>query len=106
MSRSSWGIGLASAGLVVVSLLMGGCLNVKAPESISVDTGRRQPVDASQVPPTASHEEARQKLAEAYAEIRRLKDKVADLEKDKRELKAEREDCEKKMKRMKDKHGD
>ena len=106
MSRSSWGAGLASAGLLMLSLLIGGCLQIDTPDNISVDTGRRQPVDASQAPPTSSHEEARQKLAEAYAEIRHLQNKVADLEKDKRELKAEREDCEKKMKRMKDKRDD
>lgn len=106
MSRASWGIGLGSAGLIAACLLMGGCVNLKAPEEINIDTGRRQHVDASQAPPTQTHEEARQKLAEAYAEIRHLQGKVANLEKDKRELKAEKEECEKKNKRLKDKYGD
>ncbi len=106
MSRSSWGLAIGSAGFVMASCLAGGCMNIKAPENISVDTGRRQHVDASQVPPTSTHEEARQRLAEAYAEIRRLEGKIAGLEKDKRELKTEKEDCEKKYKRLRDRYND
>lgn len=76
----------AAAG---VALAIGafGCVSVKAPERIEVN--RRERVDASQVPPTSSHEEARQRLAEAYAEIRHLRAKVADLEEDKAELRRE-----------------
>lgn len=42
--------------------------------------------DASRVPPTKSHEEARQKLTEAYAEIHRLNDIVRNMEKDNEKL--------------------
>jgi TolA-binding protein len=94
------------AGLVVAAFVLGGCVNLKAPEQINVGTGRHEAVDASQVPATKTHEEARQKLAEAYEEIRHLQGKVAGLEKDKRELKADREECEKKLKRLKDRHDD
>lgn len=95
---------LAVVGTAVIA--SAGCVNLKAPEQINVGTGRHEPVDASKVPPTSSHEEARQKLAEAYGEIQHLQSKVAGLERDKRELKAEREECEKKYKKLKDRHDD
>jgi outer membrane murein-binding lipoprotein Lpp len=101
MFRPRWLAALIPAGVVATAFILSGCVNVKAPEEINVGTGRHQPVDASQVPPTKTHEEARQKLAEAYAEIRHLQSKVADLEKDKKELKAQREECEKKYKKLK-----
>ena len=101
MFRPRWLAALIPAGVVAAAFILSGCVNVKAPEEINVGTGHHQPVDASQVPPTKTHEEARQKLAEAYAEIRHLQSKVADLEKDKKELKAQREECEKKYKKLK-----
>jgi outer membrane murein-binding lipoprotein Lpp len=101
MFRPRWLAALIPAGVLATAFILSGCVNVKAPEEINLGTGRHQPVDASQVPPTATHEEARQKLAEAYAEIRHLQSKVADLEKDKKELKAQREECEKKYKKLK-----
>jgi hypothetical protein len=67
-----------------------GCVSVKAPERINFQP-HAEVADPSQVPPTYSHEEAREKLAEAYAEIRYLRDKVSDLEEDKDELKRERD---------------
>jgi TolA-binding protein len=106
MFRPRWLVALVPVTVVAMAFILSGCVNLKAPEQINVGTGRHQPVDAGQVPPTKTHEEARQKLAEAYAEIRYLQSKVADLEKDKKELKAEREDCEKKYKKLKDKKGD
>jgi len=68
-------------------LLAAGCVSVKAPEQITI--GGREPVDAREVPPTSSHEQARQELARAYAEIRRLQRRVQELEGDKRELELE-----------------
>lgn len=75
------------------ALLAAGCLSVGTPREISVNTevGGREHVDASSVPPTKDHEEARQKLAEAYAEIRSLRSKVDKLENDKKDLKRERD---------------
>jgi outer membrane murein-binding lipoprotein Lpp len=106
MFRPRWLAALVPAGMVATAFFLSGCVNLKAPEEINIGSGRHQPVDASQVPPTKTHEEARQKLAEAYTEIRYLQSKVADLEKDKKELKAEREEWEKKYKKLKDKKGD
>ncbi|HVP09931.1 MAG TPA: hypothetical protein VMV94_01950 [Phycisphaerae bacterium] len=106
MFRPRWLAVIVPAGVVAAAFILSGCVNVKAPEQINVGTGPHHPVDASQVPPTKTHEEARQKLAEAYAEIRYLQSKVADLEKDKKELKAQREEWEKKYKKLKDKKGD
>jgi chromosome segregation ATPase len=70
-----------------------GCLNVTTPREISVNTDVNTPehVDASSVPPTRTHEEARQKLADAYAEIRSLQSDVTKLEQDKKDLKRERD---------------
>jgi len=87
--------------LVLVGL---GCVNVKAPERIDVGGGGpgREPIDTSRVPPTASHEEARQRLGEAYERIRYLEGKVHGLEEDKRDLKREKEEYKKKYEREKD----
>jgi hypothetical protein len=68
------------------------CVEVEAPEHINLQP-HPEVADPSQVPPTDSHEQARQELAEAYAEIRYLRGKVADLEEDKDHLKRERDDC-------------
>jgi outer membrane murein-binding lipoprotein Lpp len=77
----------------IAALVAAGCVSVGTPREISVNTdvGGRPPVDASSVPPTRDHEEARQKLAEAYAEIRSLRSRVDRLERDKKELKRERD---------------
>ena len=97
---------MIAAGVLICSLSLG-CLNVGTPREISVNTdvNTRQPVDASSVPPTATNEECRQKLAEAYSEIRYLRDKVDKLDRDKKDLKRdrdsykkERDDCRKQVK--------
>jgi hypothetical protein len=87
----------------VVSILACGaipaaCVEVEAPEHINLQP-HPEVADPSQVPPTNSHEEARQELAEAYAEIRYLRGKVADLEEDKDHLERKLDDC-------RDGHGD
>lgn len=95
---------LLTSGLVVVSLYslftMGGCVSLKAPENVHI-ANRNEPrrVDSRRVPLTSSHEDARQKLAEAYERNRYLEDKVQRLERDKRELKDELDD-------LKDKYDD
>jgi TolA-binding protein len=78
---------------VSVSFFAAGCLSVGTPREISVNTdvGGREHVDTSSVPPTRDHEEARRRLAEAYAEIRSLRSKVDKLERDKKDLKGERD---------------
>jgi predicted RNase H-like nuclease (RuvC/YqgF family) len=88
--------------ITLLAPLSAGCLNVQTPREISVNTdvGTRERVDTSSVPPTASHEEARQKLANAYAEIRSLRSDVASLERDKKDLKRERDDCRKEVKQV------
>ena len=83
-----------------------GCVNVQAPDvNVGSRPGRRQ-IDTSRLPPTRSHEEARQKLGEAYERIDYLEDKVGDLEKDKRKAKDERDEYKRKYKRAKDRYDD
>ncbi|MCZ6815645.1 MAG: hypothetical protein O7F76_02975 [Planctomycetota bacterium] len=86
---------------------MPACLNIKAPDNVSVFGGRRQkPVDASQVPKTNSHEEAKRVLEKAYAEIRHLNRKVEKLEESKRKAKDERDEWKRKYKRLEDRYDD
>ena len=93
------------AAVMVLSLFTIGC--VQAPERIDIDLGGgRDRVDTSRVPPTSSHEEARQKLAEAYNRIDYLESKVEGLEKDKRGLKAEREEYKDRYEREKKRNRD
>jgi len=87
--------------LFVISTLLAGCVSVKAPESISVGDHPRR-VDSSHVPPTQSHEEARQLLREAYERNRYLEAKVAELEREKKELKAERDEYKRRYKHAAD----
>jgi len=100
---------LVCAAALAATLVMGiaGCVNVQAPEKIEIG-GRRgsEPIDTSRLPPTASHEEARERLAEAYDRIAYLEAKVRDLEEDKRELKREKEDYKDRYEREKKRRGD
>lgn len=99
----SWGLAWGCLGLG----LLVGCLNVQAPEKIEIGSGRgREPIDTSRIPETRSHEEARQKLAEAYERIKYLEGKVNSLEKDKRELKKDKEDIKDKYEREKKRNKD
>jgi TolA-binding protein len=93
MNRSGSFARVFVIGLVSLVALAAGCISVGAPPEISVNTdvGRREHVDTSSVPPTRDHEEARQRLAEAYSEIRSLRSKVDKLERDKKDLKRERD---------------
>ena len=94
------------AAVLGIAACLGGCMTVKAPETIDIGIERHQPVDTTRVPPTASHEEARQRLAEAYGEVRYLQAKVRDLEEDKAKLRRERDEYKEKYKHEKDKYDD
>jgi hypothetical protein len=85
------------AALFVLTVLLAGCVSVKAPETISVGDHPRK-IDSSRVPPTRSHEEARQLLGEAYERNRYLEAKVAKLEREKDELKEERDEYKRRYK--------
>lgn len=96
-------------GLVVASgmIATAGCVEVKAPEEIHVNQSPgRAPIDTSRIPPTGSHEEARQRLAEAYQRIQYLEGKVHSLERDKQELKHERDEYEDRYDQLKDRYED
>lgn len=82
-------------------MLLAGCVSLKAPERISVND-RPARVDSSRVPETRSHEEARQRLAEAYERNRYLEGKVERLERDKEELKRERDEYKRRADRYDD----
>lgn len=71
--------------------------------------GSKPPFDARQVPPTQTHEECREELTKAYAEIRRLtimihdlRDENEGLEADVKEAERERDAMEDELDRLKD----
>ncbi|MFH1419612.1 MAG: hypothetical protein ABII12_15150 [Planctomycetota bacterium] len=106
MVRTRWlGLPILAAAFSA-ALFIGGCISVKAPEEINVGSQRRRPADTSRVPHTSSHEEARQKLAEAYEEIRHLENKARDLENDKRKCKRERDEYKDKYEHLRDRYDD
>jgi hypothetical protein len=84
MNRSSRVCGLAMAG---VFCLATGC--IRAPD-VKVDASgwRREKPSTTGVPPTRSHEEAKQELRKAYAEIEHLRKDNAKLQRKNRELEA------------------
>ncbi|MBN2560890.1 MAG: hypothetical protein JXQ75_08170 [Phycisphaerae bacterium] len=108
MFRFRLPVSLVVAVLLTVTFGMAGCINVKAPENVTVGGAPRgrQPIDTSRLPPTRSHEEARQKLAEAYERIGYLEDKVRDLEEDKDKLKDKCDEYKRKYERAKDRYDD
>lgn len=96
MNRKWWLVALLGALAAAV-----GCVNVKAPERIEVGGGRAQPVDASRLPATSSHEECRAELERAYAYIQDLERQNARLEEKAEKYKRERDEQKKR-----DKHDD
>ncbi|MFH1747731.1 MAG: hypothetical protein ABIG44_11905 [Planctomycetota bacterium] len=82
---------------------MVGCVSVTAPEKIEMG-GRAQPepVDSSQIPPTASHEEARQELTKAYRWVKHVERENEDLRDKADEYKRERDKYKKERDRYKD----
>ena len=100
---------LRAAGFILLGtvVVFTGCLHVSAPDKVSLSANASpRRVDNRRVPATKSHEEARQKLAEAYGRNRYLERKVEDLEDDVREIEKEKEEYKRKYKREKEKRGD
>ena len=96
-----------TAALLGIMLGGAGCLSVRGPDEINVNAGNRPGrIDSRHVPPTRDHEEARQRLAEAYERNRYLEHKVEKLEKKNREAKEERDEYKRKYKREKDRNDD
>ncbi len=90
----------------VASLAMMGCVSVKAPERINVGRSRRGTTNTRSVPPTSSHDDARRRLADAYAEIDELRERNQRLERKERELKQDNDDCERRLDRCEDRYDD
>ncbi|HNO77560.1 MAG TPA: hypothetical protein PKN33_05815 [Phycisphaerae bacterium] len=98
---------IVSVGVFVASTAMWGCVSVKAPERINMNgRSHRGSTDTRSVPHTTSHEDARRKLAEAYAEIDELRERNSRLERKERELKQDNDDCERRLDRCEDRHDD
>ena len=82
--------------VATISLLITGCLSIKAPERIEVgNSSRPEPVDSSRIPPTTSHEQARQELAKAYQNIQYLERENQRLDRKAADYKRERDECRK-----------
>ena len=90
---------LAAAGLLCVSM---GCVSVKAPEKIQVGSSRPEPVDTSRLPDTATHQECRQELYQAYQNIHYLEGENRRLEEKAAKYKRERDECEDRLERYED----
>ncbi|MFQ5424483.1 MAG: hypothetical protein ACE5F9_10945 [Phycisphaerae bacterium] len=91
---------------VVLALAATGCVNVKAPDEISIGGGHRNSLDADKVPVTASHKQARRELIKAYEEIRALQSRVRKLEDDRSRYKHERDEYKHKYKQEKKRYDD
>lgn len=76
-----------------------GCLNVKAPERIEIDTTRSEHVDSARVPQITTVAQGRAELDKAYAYIRHLEDKNKDLQHDNSRLRHERDDLKRQIKK-------
>ncbi len=95
--------------VVLLSGILGwtGCLSVRGTDDINVNAGNRpRRIDSSRVPTTRNHEDARQRLTEAYERNRYLEHKVEKLEKKNHEIKEERDEYKRKYKREKDRNDD
>ncbi len=99
--RRATTIGLLTAATAVL-LLAGGCINVKAPEKISIGSEPPPPVDSSRIPETTTHEEARAELVKAYQNIQYLERENSRLHAKADEYKHERDDCRKRLKKFED----
>lgn len=87
---------IRTCSLVVFNLaLIGltGCFSVKAPDQINIGSGssRPEPVDSRRIPPTTSHEHARQELAKAYQNIQYLERENEKLRRKIDEMKRDRD---------------
>lgn len=94
---------VAAGGL----LILGGCINVKAPERVVVNRNERhQSEDAAaadrNMPETHSHEEARAALRREYERNAALERQLADRDREIRKLKEDLRDAKKEHDRNKD----
>lgn len=89
---------LAFPALIAIASAIG-CLEIKAPERINVNSNRPARVDPGRVPHINTVEEGRYELDKAYQNIRYLEDRVAKLERDKDEARRERDDYKDRNKR-------
>ena len=95
---------LLACCLVVSSLL--GCVNIRTPD-VQVNMGPPpENLDSSQVPQTATHEEARAELVKAYRHIRYLEQQNARLREKRQDALEDRDEYKRKYKRLKDKYDD
>ncbi len=85
---------------VGVLCAVAGCVNVKAPERITIGgSDRPPPVDSSRVPQPATLDEAQQELVKAYQNIQYLEQDNARLEDKADKYKAERDQYKKRLKK-------
>ena len=90
---------------LVVSCLVG-CVIVRTPV-VQINMGPSpEDLDSSQVPPTATHEEARAELIKAYKHVRYLEHQNARLREKHEDARQERDEYKRKYKRLKDKYDD
>ena len=84
----------------ILGLTLPGCVQLKAPERITV--GGSEPIDTRQVPHPRTLDEAQQELNRAYANVRHLEQENRDLREKAAEYKRERDECRKERDRYKD----
>jgi len=92
VARLNWRWRLMVLPVLAVVLPAFGCVSVKAPERITVNSNRPARVDPGNVPYISTVEQGRAELDKAYQYIRYLEDRNAKLERDKDEAKRERDE--------------
>lgn len=95
--------GLKYAIVLTLGFSTLGCVSVKAPERINVNSRRTGHVNA---PRTSSHADCENELAKAYDELHYLRDKVAKLERENDKLDDQLDRCEDALDRCKDRWDD
>lgn len=98
-TRMSWRLRLLVFPTLIAVASAIGCLEIKAPERINVNSNRPARVDPGHVPHINTVEEGRYELDKAYQNIRYLEDRVARLEREKDQAKRERDDYKDRQKR-------
>lgn len=98
-THSTWRLRLLTLPLFVAALPAIACLEIKAPERITVNNSRPAQVDPGHVPHISTVEQGRAELDKAYQYIRYLEDRNAKLERDKNEARRDRDDYKDRNKR-------
>jgi len=91
----------ASLLVASVTMLLVGCVSVKAPERINMQ-GHRPRTGHSNAPRTSSLPQCQEELAQAYDELTYLRDKVARLERENDKLDDKLDACEDRLDRYDD----